>query len=212
MGSARVTPCDCTVSPHPRRTVVLTGGPGAGKTAVLELVRRQFCRHVVVVPESASIVFGGGFPREGSDVAKRGAQRAIFHVQRELETIRAAADDVAVLLCDRGTIDGAAYWPGPPEAFWREVGTTRELELARYDVVVHLRVPDAAHGYGHSNGLRVENAEEARAIDDAIAVAWCGHPRVLAVDSMPSFMDKARRAIELVRAELPSCRCRDLAG
>lgn len=208
-----MTPCDCELSPHCRRTVVLTGGPGAGKTAVLELVRRQFCEHVVVVPESASIVFGGGFPRGRTLPARHGAQRAIFHVQRELETVLAADDDIAVLLCDRGTIDGAAYWPGAPEAFWAEVGTTREAELARYDVVIHLRVPDAEHGYGHSNGLRVETAAEARVIDDAIAQAWRGHPRVLTVPSMTSFMEKARAAIELVRSELPDCRCRrDVVG
>jgi hypothetical protein len=29
-------PCTCTL-PHQRRRIVLTGGPGAGKTAVLEL-------------------------------------------------------------------------------------------------------------------------------------------------------------------------------
>lgn len=37
---------------HKRKTIVLTGGPGAGKTAVLELVRQQFCAHVEVLPEA----------------------------------------------------------------------------------------------------------------------------------------------------------------
>ena len=50
-------PCDCTER-HARRRVVLTGGPGAGKTAVLELIRLFFCEHVKTLPESASIVFG----------------------------------------------------------------------------------------------------------------------------------------------------------
>ena len=40
--------------------MVLTGGPGAGKTAVLEVVRRTFCEHVTVLPEAASILFMGG--------------------------------------------------------------------------------------------------------------------------------------------------------
>ena len=31
--------CDCR-EPHERRRIVLTGGPGAGKSAVLELVRQ----------------------------------------------------------------------------------------------------------------------------------------------------------------------------
>ena len=33
-----MTPCACE-TPHERRRIVLTGGSGAGKTAVLELVR-----------------------------------------------------------------------------------------------------------------------------------------------------------------------------
>lgn len=44
--------CPCK-EPHERRRVVLTGGPGAGKTAVLELIRRSFCEHVKVLPEAA---------------------------------------------------------------------------------------------------------------------------------------------------------------
>lgn len=34
--------CECSENHQPRR-VVLTGGPGAGKTAVLELIRQSFC-------------------------------------------------------------------------------------------------------------------------------------------------------------------------
>lgn len=51
-------PCDCGDRHVPRR-VVLTGGPGAGKTAVLELIRLFFCEHVKTLPEAAGIVFGG---------------------------------------------------------------------------------------------------------------------------------------------------------
>ena len=105
--------CDCT-GPHVKRRVVLTGGPGAGKTAILELVRQSFCEHVKILPESAGIVFGGGFPRDGRLEFRRAAQRAIFYVQRELEEA-ADADNPALVLCDRGTVDGGAYWPGPAD-------------------------------------------------------------------------------------------------
>ncbi len=100
-------PCDCT-QPHPRRRVVLTGGPGAGKTAVLALVRQSFCKHVTVLQESAGIVFGGGFPRGELAGVRQAAQRAIFYVQQELEAA-AEAQNPAITLCDRGTIDGVAY-------------------------------------------------------------------------------------------------------
>src|ERR1044071_2329655 len=105
--------CDCS-QPHDRRRIVLTGGPGAGKTAVLELIRQSFCAHVKLLPESAGIIFSGGFPRGNGVDLRKASQRAIFYIQRELENI-ADIGNPAVVLCDRGTVDGAAYWPGDVE-------------------------------------------------------------------------------------------------
>jgi predicted ATPase len=192
--------CHCTLIHEPRR-IVLTGGPGAGKTAVLELIRQAFCRHVRVAPEAAGIVFGGGFPRLRDDDGHRAGQRAIFHVQRELEA--ALAGDAA-LLCDRGTIDGSAYWRGTGTLF-EAVGTTVADELARYHAVIHLRVPEANGGYDHRNPLRIETAAEAAALDAKIALAWAGHPRRYEVASTADFLDKAARAVEFLRRELPTC-------
>lgn len=108
-------PCACR-EPHPLKRVVLTGGPSAGKTAVLELIRQSLCEHVVVLPEAAGVVFGSGFPRTQSVPVRGAAQRAIFFVQRELEAA-AGSTNPAIVLCDRGTVDGAAYWPGP-DTLW----------------------------------------------------------------------------------------------
>jgi len=184
---------------------VLTGGPGAGKTAVLELVRQHFCEHVEVLKEAAGIVFGGGFPRGPGLEHRRSAQRAIFHVQRALEAI-ASAGAAAVVVCDRGTIDGMAYWPGPGE-MWPEVGTSLEHEIGRYEAVIHLRVPPVAAWYNTQNPLRVETAAEAAGIDQRIFEAWRAHPRRFVVEATPEFLDKARRVLDILRAELPDC-CR----
>lgn len=121
--------CACAEA-HDIRRVVLTGEPGAGKPAVLEMVRNSLCQHVRVLPEAASIVFGGGFPREDDLTCRRAGQRAIYFVQRELEAA-GEAHAPAVLLCDRGTLDGLAYWPGPVDDFWRSTHTTLATELAR---------------------------------------------------------------------------------
>lgn len=196
--------CEC-LEPHARRRVVLTGGPGAGKTAILELIRQSFCEHVKILPESASIVFGGGFPRGEADLMRKAAQRAIFYVQRELEAA-ADAGNPAIVLCDRGTVDGGAYWPGG-EDLWASVGTTVEEQLRRYDAVIHLRTPTGADGYNHQNPLRVESAIEAAAIDARVARAWERHPRRVIVEASSEFLDKAARALELLRGELPEC-CR----
>ncbi|HEY0988013.1 MAG TPA: ATP-binding protein, partial [Kofleriaceae bacterium] len=196
--------CTCTKA-HRSRRIVLTGGPGAGKTAVLELVRRAMCHHVHVLPESAGIVFAGGFPRETRAAVRRPAQRAIYYVQRELEATT-LADDHAIVVCDRGTLDGLAYWPEPDDML-ASVGTSLASELERYDVVIHLRTPAASNGYDRTNPLRVETADEAAAIDAKIAQVWARHPRRFEVPATADFFAKAVHTLTLIQNELPEC-CR----
>ncbi len=200
--------CGCS-DVHERRRIVLTGGPGAGKTAVLEMVRRSLCEHVRVLPESAGIVFGGGFPRDEHPECARAAQRAIFHVQRELE-VTADVHGPAIVLCDRGTIDGLAYWPGSIDDFWVSTGTTWDAELARYDAVIHLRTPAPGQGYNQANPLRTESATRAAEIDERIVQVWAHHPRRHVVESTPDFLEKAMTALEILRRELPQCCSRHL--
>ena len=197
--------CDCRER-HQHKRIVLTGGPGAGKTAVLELLRQSLCDHVVVLPEAAGIVFGGGFPRSAVPAVRRSAQQAIYHVQLGLEA-DAEARSAGIVLCDRGIVDGAAYWPLPGD-FWRAVACAEADALRRYDAVIHLRVPDADHGYGRQNPLRVETADQARALDDRILHAWLNHPRHYVIAAESDFLAKAQRALAIIQAELPEC-CRD---
>jgi predicted ATPase len=196
--------CTCAGAHDPRR-IVLTGGPGAGKTAVLEVLRIVMCHHVHVLPEAAGIVYGGGFPRGRDPAVRRPAQRAIYHVQRELEAT-ALAVDATIVMCDRGTVDSFAYWPGPG-SMWESVGTTFAGEIARYHAVIHLRTPPAELGYDHTNPLRVETAEEAAAIDARIAAAWAAHPRRFEVPATADFFTKVARTVALVAGYVPPC-CR----
>ena len=205
--NAMTIPCSCPATSHPPQLVVLTGGPGAGKTAVLEVIRRSFCEHVAVLPEAASILFGGGFPRRETDAGRRAVQRAIYHVQRQLEALAVEEGRAAVVLCDRGTLDGLAYWPGSADAYWRELGTTANQELARYRAVIHLRTPGLAGGYDHRNPLRVESAEEAAQIDGHILEAWRAHPARQVVDPADHFLEKLARTLSFVRELVPAC-CR----
>jgi len=198
--------CACTHDAVSPRLIVLTGGPGAGKTAVLDIARQRFCRHVRVLPEAASIVFGGGFPRDDHLRSRAAAQRAIYHVQVELEAVVADPGETCVVLCDRGTLDSLAYWPGEPQAFFQQLDTSQEAELARYVAVVHLRVASPEH-YSRANPLRVESSAEAAVIDNRILEVWAGHPKRLVIESTDDFFDKARQALAVVEAELPAC-CR----
>lgn len=202
--------CKCSKTRHDPKLVVLTGGPGGGKTAILEMARRYFCRHVVLLPEAASIVFGGGFPRIGTPEAARAAQRAIFAVQRELERVALDAKP-AVILCDRGSLDGLAYWPGTRREFCEQFGIRIEEELARYAAVIHVEVPASTFGY-EKNRIRRESVVQARLLDRRIARAWRAHPRQMLVSAQAGFLDKLAYAIELLGGELPKCCATHLHG
>jgi AAA domain len=115
--------------------------------------------------------------------------------------------NAAMALCDRGTIDGQAYWPGDPELLWQQLVTTREHELARYASVIHLRTPSSDRGYHHANPARTEDAALAGEIDRRIERAWAGHPRRFFIDCQLDFLAKLRLAIARIRDELPEC-CR----
>jgi predicted ATPase len=200
-------PCECATSTHACRLVVLTGGPGAGKTAVLEIVRRAFCEHIVVLPEAATMIFGGGFPRHDTTAGQRAAQDAIFHVQRAMEWMVEEERRAAVALCDRGTLDGLAYWPGGMSEACTALGIDLKSELARYYAVIHLRTPTAESGYGHSNPVRTETAATAAALDARTLAVWEQHPRRVVIDSDKEFVRKIARAVAAIRDQVPSC-CR----
>lgn len=195
--------CSAPQPPYPASAlVVLTGGPGGGKTAVLEIVRQHFCEHVAVLPEAASVIFSGGFPRHATVPGRKAGQRAIYHVQRQLEQLFIEDQRHALLLCDRGTLDGLAYWPGDEANFFSELCTSEAAELARYAAVIHLRTPGDGNGYNHQNPVRTESAAEAATIDDRIAAVWARHPQRFEIGSTSDFLVKAGYAIALIEAQL----------
>ena len=201
-------PCQCCDIEHSCNLIVLTGGPGAGKTAVLEAARKVLCEHVAILPEAASIVFGGGFWRLESQSGKKAAQRAIFHIQHEMESLVLEEKKWGIGLCDRGTLDGLAYWSDTEECYWSAFSTTREEEYSRYKAVIHLRSPSLEKGYNHQNPIRTESAEQAAQIDQKIHEVWMSHPNYHMVESTDTFLEKVDRAFKLIESYVPKC-CRE---
>src|SRR5436190_23052128 len=115
------------------KRIVLTGGPGAGKTVVASRIARADDRFVLV-PEAATQVYDALQTRwDKLDIeGRRDVQRKIFHLQAEQEDRIAHLHPQKILLLDRGTIDGAAYWPAGPDDYWCALGTHLTDQLRRY--------------------------------------------------------------------------------
>ena len=179
--------------------IVLTGGPGGGKTTAADLYRREIGDEVVIVPEAATILYLGGFPRAGEVEVRQATQRAIYQVQLNLEDAQAAHFKSRVLLCDRGTIDGAAYWPGSEKEFFDHVNTTLEKELSRYDAVIFFEtaaVGDISIEGG--NPARIESNAQAVMIDQKLRSLWSKHSHFVIVPHNKSFIKKVNSGLEEV--------------
>ncbi len=192
------------------KKIVLTGGPCAGKTTVLEVLRREFAGKALVVPEVATMLLSGGFPLPGKDMEwspkwQEVFQTAVLPVQIQLEAgyeLVAAEKGAEILICDRGLLDGAAYTPGGVNAFCKKYGVDHSEALARYEAVLHLESlsvgdPDL---YGKTNNTsRFEEAEEAVRLEYATREVWKGHPQWNLLTCKKGLEGKIAGAIEILK-------------
>ena len=183
------------------KKIVITGGPSGGKTTALSIVAEAFGSSVEVVREAATLIYSGGFPRrDNSREHVASAQRIIFFVTKELEALaeRTANPQVKLIVCDRGILDGAVYWPSGGEAFFKEMHTTKEAELARYDLVIHISPPCKEELY-HATNVRTEDLKTALDVDERVLKVWSGHPNRIVVDKNATYFEKAKIIQDIVK-------------
>ncbi len=187
--------------------IVITGGPGAGKTVITRALAERHPDLLVPVPEAATQVYRFLNTRwDKLDLTGRhDAQRRMYRLQLEQEGRLARANPDKILLLDRGTIDGAAYWPEGPDDFWRDVHTTHQRELSRYDAVIVLETCAAIGLYDHdaSNPVRFEDPQGAIEAGNLLAKLWSGHPHVHHIRACADLQDKINAVDSLLNPLLP---------
>jgi predicted ATPase len=188
-----------------KKRIVLTGGPGGGKTTAIDLLRREFSNQIVVVPESATMLFSGGIERNDSPSLIKAQQQAIYNLQKHLEHIQRTKHPDRLMLCDRGSLDGLAYWPDNPDEFFKYLNTDLNTELAQYDAVIFFETAAKSGQSIHSNNpVRNESDNQAIILDDKLQAVWSQHPNFNLVKSSESFIQKVVFGIDTIRKVMDS--------
>jgi len=185
------------------KKIVLTGGPGGGKTTALDLFRRELKNGVSIAPEAATILFENGFKRGDSLEDLRKTQLAIYELQKSLEDIFDKGTDSSVIICDRGSLDGLAYWPDNKNSFFEAIKSSYKKEINRYDAVVFFESGACSGSDLKSNNpFRKENSQEAQELDLKLKEIWSKHPNFHFISSQESFISKVISGLETIKALL----------
>jgi hypothetical protein len=163
---------------------------------------------IFTVPEAFTILTNNGFSFE--DFAVQGMSLCVQHTVMDMqmsledsfERVLRAKGKPAVLLCDRGLMDGSAYMSNED---WDLLLQERSMNSAdiregRYNAVFHLVT--AAEGAERfytldNNDARTETPEEARKLDLLSRAAWLGHPKHFVIDNNTDFEGKMNKLVSI---------------
>jgi predicted ATPase len=170
------------------KIVVLTGGPGGGKSSFLADIRRDpdLVDRVVILPEAIHAAMRSSVgPHEPL------FQRLVVNLQKGIEQAMAQSLDGEdrVLLTHRGTLDPLAFclangWT--EELFLRTTGVCLAEEYRRYYGVIHLvsTAVGAQQFYRfRPEEHRPETPGEAAILDEHLGRIWGQHPRYHRIDN-----------------------------
>ena len=204
--------------------VVLTGGPGGGKTSVLNAIKNLAITEegykniiklgdkkikLVTISETATELISSGItPTEAERIYD--FQDILFEIQKSKEessikSLRFGYDaDVILFLYDRGLLDGMAYLDKKGE--FEDIMASKDVKeldiLDKYDLVLDLlsTATCAPEKYGfESNEARFEDVEWAKSVDRKTSAAWVGHRNMKLFDSGVSLEEEVNNVIEYLK-------------
>ncbi|MBQ9001870.1 MAG: ATP-binding protein [Eggerthellaceae bacterium] len=189
------------------KVIAITGGPCAGKTSVMGVVRDELVHKgasVRLVPEAATdLIMEGIAPWTCPSMLDFQTQVIRLQLEREADALNSGA---AIVVCDRGVCDSRAYLAG--EEYSRALSANRlaaREALVRYDAVFHLEsiaLADPAAYTRANNTARFESVAEAVAADRRTLDAWSAHPNRHIVGNASSLAAKASALIAALVEEL----------
>lgn len=193
--------------------IVLTGGPGGGKSTIIEEIKKRYAKkgktRVITVNETASIMADDELkPTECDDAFA--FQNEVYNIQKTREE---AADNLAshfpekniIIVYDRGILDNRAYLnKGEFETILYNHQDNEMEILDKYDLVINLMT--AAHLEGkylkETNPHRTEDPDFARELDKKTLDSWLFHRNIYNVEATDEFEGKINRVMDIIKENI----------
>jgi hypothetical protein len=183
---------------------VVTGGPGGGKSTLLERVLRSDALGLISIALEEAI-----YTMRGSGLNPRTAEFQHHLVRQQMEAEEAALKQAErtgkrLVLTHRGTLDPCAFWQSfghSRESFFASTGTALADHYRRYAFVLHLesaavRLPESYVRYPHAH--RPEDVAQADRLDNLLGELWGRHPRYIKLAAMPNIEEKISNGLRII--------------
>lgn len=191
------------------RRIVFTGGPGSGKTTVIEKVKQVYTNQgykVIVIDETATYLINMGIRPFGEQaVSMLDFQELVLKLQLAKEDIvdRAVSmldDDKTIIIYDRGAIDNSAYVN--EEEFKEVMARLNRVHsfgelMNKYDLVINL-VSRKDFYTTENNKARSEDVEKALELGKTTLKSWMGHKRLKIVLPKDEMNDKINEVLNII--------------
>lgn len=191
------------------KKIVFTGGPGSGKTTVIEKVKQVYSNQgykVIVVDETATYLINMGIRPFGDNAIDMvDFQELVLKLQLAKEEIVNRAvemlnSDNVLIVYDRGAIDNSAY---VSESEFKEVlarinkvNSFGEL-MNRYDLVINLVGREDFYTTAN-NAARSEDVETALELGKVTLKSWMGHNKLKIVLPKDEIDDKINEVLNII--------------
>lgn len=194
------------------KRIVLTGGPGSGKTTVLNSIVNMYTSlgvKVVVVSETATEIINSGIKPFGDDkIEMLDFQKLVLSLQLSKEKIYDEAirmyqkvhpNEDILIIYDRGSIDNKAYITD--EEFDAVMQSVCDADystiLNKYDLIIDL-VGSKKFYTLENNKARSESADVALTLGEKTLKSWVGHPKVKIVGPKENMNDKVSEVVSYI--------------
>lgn len=190
--------------------IVLTGGPGGGKTTFIEELSRDpsWSGRIAALPEAIYLMSRSGISAREKSYQREMVRLQIVQEDRLLRNLN--NENRRIILCNRGSLDPLAYWLDrgwAEEEFFAYTHTSREEAYRRYAAVLHLvtTADGAEKAYRRwPEDQRSETIAEAVRLDRLLQQVWGEHPHYHSIGNESiDWAEKSRRAKRILETFLP---------